>query len=101
MLKIKEEGLQYIYQKNEKKGVIVDIQKRMTSHNGSEETKGLTTQRGTFMYITDHASPITHYQSQITHYPSRITDHASPITHHEPPTNTNRSPQCLNKSPLM
>jgi len=26
MLKIKEEDLQYIYQKNEKKGVIMDIQ---------------------------------------------------------------------------
>ena len=26
MLKIKEENLQYIYQKNEKKGVIMDIQ---------------------------------------------------------------------------
>ena len=44
----------------------VRIQKRMTSHNGSEETKGLTTQRGTFMYITDHRLRITHHALPIT-----------------------------------
>ena len=49
----------------------VRIQKRMTTHNGSEETKCLTTQRGTFMYMTDHKLPITDHPLPITHYRSR------------------------------